>query len=510
MKVTTIRLATDIYNCANDFKLSRRRCQHQEFRRFCLDVQRIKRDLGEDASEVFWRPFMRRVGRYRFDLNAAPLPFNHSSVLPDRLDPRSDLTRRVQLENFLRDCEIAFGQGVVYFTGAESEAQYSGIDADIVILDEFDLMAEEVLSIAQARLRSSRSPRIVVTSTPTISDFGVSSLYDASDQRHYELSCPHCETWQEPQFPESVDRDKQRVVCSECRGVLDPWHTGRWTAKKPESGDVRGYQLNRLVLPSPPLGPMKLALEGTIPTTKEMFHRQDLGQPYSSPDSRLTPEILNACIEPWCPAAPLKVNVMGIDVGRKLHVVIRGRVKERWYLLEAFTADTFEELEACFKCYEVTACVVDALPETREARRFQERHRGVVWLSQYLVQGIDANWDWVEGVVKAPRTVVMDEMMRRFRDREFVLPDSVHEIEGGEYFWQLQAPARVVDLDKWGQPFASYVHRKADDFAHAEVYATLAAIRAHLSGAVMWSVGWDPRNGIHITEHTRSDYRDQR
>lgn len=163
------------------------------------------------------------------------------------------------------------GPGVIYFTGTENETQYSGIDADVVILDEFDLMSEDVLSIAQARLRSSRSPRIVVTSTPTIQDFGVTHLFDESDQRHYELRCPGCESWQEPQFPDGVDWDRMQVICRVCGVGLDPRGEGRWFPGDPSNEKIRGYQLNRLILPNPPLLPMKLALEGTIPTTQEMF-----------------------------------------------------------------------------------------------------------------------------------------------------------------------------------------------------------------------------------------------
>lgn len=203
---------------------------------------------------------------------------------------------------------------------------------------------------------------------------------------------------------------------------------------------------------------------------------------------------------------------MGIDVGRKLHVVIRGRLNERWYLLEAFTADAFEELEPCFKCYDITICVVDSLPETREARRFQERHPGVVWLARYLNQGIEPSWDHGprgERVVTAPRTSIIDEMMRRFRHREFVLPDHIREIEDGEYFRQLQAPVRTIELDKWGQPFATYVHRKSDDFAHAEVYATLAAIKANLTGAHMFSIAWGQGGTPELITYGSSEYKER-
>src|SRR5581483_8549436 len=164
------------------------------------------------------------------------------------------------------------------------------------------------------------------------------------------------------------------------------------------------------------------------------------------------------------PQAPLRMNVMGIDVGRKLHVVIRGRFHERWYLLEAFTADSFEDIEPCFRCYNISCCVVDALPETREAKRFQEAHHGVVWLAQYTQQGLEPDWSYRDGLIKAPRTLVLDEMLRRFRDRINVLPPEAGTIEGGDYYRQLQAPVRTLELDGWGQPVAVYRHRQPDDF----------------------------------------------
>jgi len=400
------------------------------------------------------------------------------------------------------------GRGVVYFCGAEQETQYSGIDADVVILDEYDLMAEEVLSTAQARLRSSRSPRRRVTSTPTIADFGVSHLFEISDQRRYELPCPSCGTWQEPSFPDSVDWGCFQVVCLACRASLDPWREGRWTPHRPGESDIRGYQLNRLALPNPPLHDMRLALDGKIPTSKETFHRQDLGQPFTSPESRLTPDILDSCVESWLPQAPLRTNVMGIDVGRKLHVVIRGRLQERWYLLEAFTADSFEEIEPCFRCYNINCCVVDALPETREAKRFQEAHVGIVWLAQYVQQGLEPEWSHHEWLVKAPRTLILDETLRRFRDGTYILPSDVRTIEDGEYFRQLQAPVRTIELDKWGHPVATYRCRQPDDFAHAEVYATLAAIRAALSEVGVLYIGVGPQ-GLYAINPDQSDYGDR-
>jgi hypothetical protein len=399
------------------------------------------------------------------------------------------------------------GPGVVYFCGSEEETQYSGIDADVVILDESDLMQEEVLSLVQARLRSSRSRRLRVTSTPTISDFGVSHLFEMSDQGYYELACRQCSAWQEPQFPDSVDWDAFRVVCLDCRAPLDPWQEGRWVFRQPAASEIRGYQLNRLTLPDPPLHDMKLALDGKVPTGKETFYRQDLGQPFTSPESRLTPDILDSCIEPWRPQLLLKMYVMGIDVGSKLHVVIRGRFKGKWYLFEAFTANSFEELDPCFTCYNIACCVVDAFPETREARRFQEAHYGTVWLAQYTQQGLEPEWSYDSWLVRAPRTPILDEMLHQFREHVYVLPTDIRAIEDGQYFRQLQAPVRTTELDGWGHPVAIYRHREPDDFAHAEVYATLATIRATLDQGEVFALGYEP-GGWEVIRFPHNDYAD--
>jgi hypothetical protein len=269
---------------------------------------------------------------------------------------------------------------------------------------------------------------------------------------------------------------------------------------------IRGYQLNRLCLPNPPLAAMRLALEGTIPTSRETFCRQDLGQPFTSPESRLTPELLLRCVSDTAPNPDLRLRtcVMGVDVGSKLHVVVRGRLRDRWHLLEAFTCDDFEELEGCFSCYQIGCCVVDGRPEQRAARAFQRLHPGIVWLCDYVPQGASPDWSWRDGVVRAPRTLVIDEMMHRLRSGDFVLPENVRELEGGAYLEHLQAPVRVVEQDSFGQPVARYKNRRRDDFAHAEVYATLATGRSSTGWVGQLNVG--PQGIVGFETITSGDY----
>lgn len=399
----------------------------------------------------------------------------------------------------------AIGEGVVYFVGAEQETQFSGIDADVVICDEFDLMKEGILSLIQSRIRSSSAGKVLVTSTPTVESFGVSALYENSDARRYELCC-QCGTWQTPDFPDSIDWDRLAVVCRPCRAVLDPYARGRWVADKPTETAIRGYQLSRLVLPDPPLAAMRFAMEGKLPTTKEDFYRQDLGLPWVSEDARLTPDDLErAKAELRFDRTILQCRevVMGVDVGNHLHVVIRGRYQDHWYLLLATTCAEFGELDALMVQHNVGQCVIDALPESRAARDFFERHMSEVHLCTYGGEGIAPHWAWSDGVatVRVSRTLAMNDWLHSFKSGLFKVPEDYRQLADGEYVKHLLAPVRVTKLDEFGQPVATFQHTRPDDFAHAEVYARLATTRLSQGGVLLLDAktmsAWRPNSPSH-------------
>ena len=71
--------------------------------------------------------------------------------------------------------------------GADSRRQIASVDADLVVLDEFDQMAEGTFELAQKRLASSQAGRLIVASTPRFPEGGVNALYLQSDQRRYHL-----------------------------------------------------------------------------------------------------------------------------------------------------------------------------------------------------------------------------------------------------------------------------------------------------------------------------------
>ena len=97
MTYISLLAVNDIYSCSNCCKVKHHPVKHHEFGSFCLLWKKFKRQLNEAAEDDYWKTFLRPLRQYQFELCAAPLPFNHSTVCqPETLDV---------LEKHLSRCE---------------------------------------------------------------------------------------------------------------------------------------------------------------------------------------------------------------------------------------------------------------------------------------------------------------------------------------------------------------------------------------------------------------------
>lgn len=378
--------------------------------------------------------------------------------------------------------------------------QLKSIPVDVLILDEIDEMDPRTGEIGRKRLGHSPLKEVREASTPSYHEFGVHKAWLKSDQREWHVPCPHCGKWQTLEFDQVVEEfddlgrpfiwhgqeeDRAWVACKKCGRELDRLAQGVWVPTHP-SRHIAGYHPTKLMAAHTPVIEVVRNFQTVDETKRKEAYNQDLGLPYTPPGGRLRIDDLNACRREYGHGPDDKLTaVMGVDVGKVLHVVIRARPSGSGARKQLFagTVATFDDLAHLMNQYKVKLCVIDALPETRSARAFQAAFTDKrVWLCYY--DGSDkgtkhqdpAQWDYRKGVVNADRTRTLDATFARFFDESNTLPASIQGV--ADYYTQLTALVREVETKADGMKVARYVQETDDHYAHAENYATIASMKA--------------------------------
>lgn len=417
----------------------------------------------------------------------------------------------------------------IYFRGgtvspAGNAKQLMSIDADALVIDEYDQMDVRAPAIARKRLLASAFAQIRMVSTPTYAELGIHGEYLRSDQRQWHIPCQACSKLHAPTLDDLVvEWDAlQRPVrwnlspeglpflkCPNCGGALDrDSGRGEWVAQYP-TRDVHGYHLFRLSLPGKSLAALLTALDETNETKRQQTVNQDLGLPFTPSSAQsITDSVLDQARRDYgVGVVPKEVCYAGVDVGRVKHVIVRGTLPNGERPLRyAGAVDSFEDVRRVLEQFNVRACVIDALPETTKARELQAAFpRLRVWLSYYASADVGTKkemlgvWDAKDGTVNVDRTRALDATFAAFYEAANSNPQEGKPLDGKpsstltknardirEYYAQLKAPQRIVRTDAKGQQVAVYVETDADHFAHAENYCTVARECPYSTG---WSRG---------------------
>jgi len=375
------------------------------------------------------------------------------------------------------------GDGYVYLRGADNRRQLSTADADLVVLDEFDFMQEGVLEAARRRLLSSPLAWLRVGSTPRHPEAGINALFLRSDQHYYFLPCPSCGYKQRLTWEENVDRERAAVICWRCHESLDLLARGEWVPAKP-GNEIRGYHLSRLYFPAG-LKRMIEASQAGTPSEQQEFQNSDLGEVFVPPGGRISWADLDACRRdyPWGTATGGVVCV-GVDVGLKLHVVVREKVdKENSKAIFIGEVDDFDSLDVLVRRFGVRQGVIDAQPEYSSARRFVQDHHGFMLAYYDRHTGDherareDSTW-----VLHVNRTLALERLFDALHQGRLWVPSHARELGGkvrdgvGEFYREMTALNRVLEKNAVGNWVARYVDNdRPDHYAHAEAYCWLAA-----------------------------------
>ena len=262
-----------------------------------------------------------------------------------------------------------------------------------------------------------------------------------------------------------------------CQAELD-LALGEWVADYPDR-PVHGYRISQLF--SSKVDPGEILREYRKTYNPERFYTLKIGIPWVDVENKLSPhQVLALCGDQGLLERSDRSCTMGVDTGKELHVVVSRRKDPRGEepkreVVWISTVHAYEELDSLMERFQVSRCVIDALPEIHATRAFKERHRGRVWLN-YFVEGQKGSYKWDHGqyIVQVNRTEALDAAKKGIRDGEVVLPRRVPLLE--TFADHLASDAKkLVEDEETGAKSYRYIRTGTNHYSLAFTYDWIAS-----------------------------------
>lgn len=288
-----------------------------------------------------------------------------------------------------------FPGGLLVIGGANSAASLASMPIKYVLCDEVDRFPWEVgkegdpLGLIDERTKTFPRRKVVLVSTPTIAgESRIDDEYQASDQREYQVPCPHCGqyqtlVWTQADGEHSLQRHHATggvsYRCTHCQARIEEHHKpimlrcGRWVPRHPNR-PVRGYWLSGLYSPlglgftwSEILAQWEDARGDTAKLKR--FVNTTLGECWVEEGDSVEPLSLIARLEEFPARVPASVRTAGVDVQKdrlEVTVVDWGAGEEAWFhdhlILPGDTAlaPVWDDLGELLHALRVQAAVVDS------------------------------------------------------------------------------------------------------------------------------------------------------
>jgi hypothetical protein len=412
---------------------------------------------------------------YLFPSRSDVLDFSRSRVAPLIEDNPASIGR------WVRETDAAgikrIWNSFLYLRGMVSRVGLKSIPVDLICFDELDEAPQKAVDMAMERMGHSEFREVMMLSNPTIPDFGIDKAFQETDQRFWLLKCEKCRAYTclEDTFPECLLEVGGRVIraCSKCQAELNPG-VGEWVAKQPRITEKRGYHFSQLF--SQYVEPGEILHQYRTTTNLQDFYNLKIGVAYVEAENRLSmEEVLALCGNEGIASSDSGPCSMGIDQGKDLHVVIG---KRQWdmagKIVHLGIYQEWEDLDRLMKNFNVSRCVVDGLPETRNARGFAERHRGRVFLNFYREhQKGKYAWNEKDLTVACNRTESLDASHNEILQGKVSLPKDCEITR--EFARHLHNVAKKLEEDEeTGSKRYVYVKLGPDHFRHALNYEAMA------------------------------------
>lgn len=158
-----------------------------------------------------------------------------------------------------------FPGGNINIVGSNSAAGLASRPIRILLCDEVDRYdpsagAEgDPINLAMKRTTTFWNRKIFITSTPTIKGISrIETAFEESDQRYYQVPCPHCKEYQVLEWEnihwESKKPETAQYTCKQCNTVIPEskkmsmLQEGKWVATQPTK-KIAGFHISELYSP---------------------------------------------------------------------------------------------------------------------------------------------------------------------------------------------------------------------------------------------------------------------
>lgn len=338
------------------------------------------------------------------------------------------------------------GDQTIYYRGTWTSKAAMMVASQLNIHDEVDASKPEVIEQYETRLQAQSGGMRWYFSHPSLPDYGVDKYWQISDQKHWFITCPHCEELQYLSWPESINKDRRCFVCKKCSGVLsdDDRRKGNWYPRFKDK-QFSGYWVSQLMCPW--ITADKI-LTDFAEKTPEYFYNYVLGLPYSGGDSKLTQQHIFQNLTGHQDVAEKNERViLGIDTGKKLDYVLGN---ERLGLFHHGDTEDYGILNGYMQRWPMMIAVIDAGGDFIGAQKFFEQWPGRVFKA-YAGEDRKTNqvFRWGEGdeqgqvIYDLNRTwqLCVDEL------RDHRLPLQGTEQDWWEYWldWKNMSRIKVMD-----------------------------------------------------------------
>ena len=237
-----------------------------------------------------------------------------------------------------RKLEKVFPGGFIAMVSSKSAHSLRSRSIRLLLLDEIDAYEHELgnegdpVKLAEARTKTFPNRKLIYCSTPTTKDFSrIEKEFLASDQRYFQLPCPHCGglqrlVWGGAEYPYGMKWDDTHSVwyeCIHCHERITENHklqmmlNGQWVKENPTSS-TPGFHISALYSPWASWGDLVkewLSVKD-LPDKRQSFFNLALGEPYEDTTNKLDFGELAKNLHEYDAPCPSGVGIIlaGIDV----------------------------------------------------------------------------------------------------------------------------------------------------------------------------------------------------